>query len=37
MAGKFIFGHALDSIEYIELDTLEGMAADIDADAPNMA
>ena len=37
VAGKFIFGHALDSIEYIELDTLEGMAADIDADAPNMA
>ena len=37
VAGKFIFGHALDSIEYIELDTLEGMAADIDADAPNMS
>ena len=28
VAGKFIFGHALDSIEHIELETLEALADD---------
>ena len=27
VAGKFIFGHPLDSIEHIELETLEAQAA----------